>query len=465
MPPHTSELSEMNIVEDLTKIVGVQNVLTGEMVSQRLDCYLPAHAMEALCVVRPETTEQVSMIAAYCDGHGLALVPQGGRTGLAGGAYTRPGDIALSLERMTTICPVERSGLTIEVEAGATLQAVQEAASAADLLYPVDLGARGSATIGGTIATNAGGNSVLRYGMTRDQVLGLEVVLADGTVLSSMNRLIKNNAGFDLKQMFVGSEGTLGIITRAVLRLRPNAGLKATAFIGLSSFDAVLELFALAAAEADGALSSYEVMWPSFVDAVVGRGNHRSPLENTHALYVLIEIESHRADALISQVVTSGWERGLIDDASIAQNIGQANSFWAIRDDIDTLCAGSDPILLYDISLPQTHMKSYIDSLQDNLHIYLQNAKMFVFGHVADGNLHLVIRPGEHGHHDAIDALVYLPLEAIGGSISAEHGIGLEKRSYLHCSRTEAEIDTMVRLKRALDPRSTLNPGKVMPLS
>lgn len=464
MAHHTSEVSEVSIVEDLAKIVGGPNVLTGEAVGQRLDGYLPAHAMEALCVVRPKTTEEVSLIAAYCDRHGLALVTQGGRTGLAGGAYTRPGDIALSFERMTGIGPVDRTGLTIEVEAGAILQAVQEAARAADLLYPVDLGARGSATIGGTIATNAGGNSVLRYGMTRDQVLGLEVVLADGTVLSSMNRLIKNNAGFDLKQMFVGSEGTLGIITRAVLRLRPNAGPKATAFIGLSSFDAVLELLALARAEADGALSSYEVMWPSFVDTVVARGHHRSPLENPHAFYVLIEIVSRHADTLISQVITSGWERGLIEDASIAQNIGQADAFWAIRDDIDTLCAGPDPVLLYDIGLPQIHMRRYVDSLQDRLSSDLKGAKIAVFGHVADGNLHLVIRPGEQGHHDAIDALVYLPLEAIGGSISAEHGIGLEKRAYLHCSRTGAEIDTMVRLKRTLDPRSTLNPGKVAPL-
>lgn len=464
MTPHISELSEMTIIEDLAKIVGVNNVLTGEEVTQRSDCYLPVHAMEALCIVRPETTEQVSMIAAYCDRHGLTLVPQGGRTGLAGGAYTKPGDIALSLERMTAIAPVERSGLTVEVEAGATLQAVQETANAADLLYPVDLGARGSATIGGTIATNAGGNCVLRYGMTRDQVLGLEVVLADGTVLSSMNRLIKNNAGFDLKQMFVGSEGTLGIITRAVLRLRPNAGLKATAFIGLSSFDAVLQLFALAAAAADGALSSYEVMWPSFIDTVTTRGNHRSPLEDSHAFYVLIEIASHHADAMINQAIASGWERGLIDDASIAQSIGQANAFWSIRDDIDTLCAGPDPLLLYDISLPQIHMEKYVNDLQDNLHAYLKDAEMAVFGHVADGNLHLVIRPGEDGHHRAIDDLVYLPLQMVGGSVSAEHGIGLEKRSYLHCSRSGAEIDTMVRLKRALDPRSTLNPGKVVPL-
>jgi FAD/FMN-containing dehydrogenase len=453
------------ILRDLAGIVGDRHVLTGDDVRQRSDCWAPPHAMEALCIARPATSREVAEIAAYCDANGLSLVPQGGRTGLAGGAFTRPGDIALSLERMTAIQPVDHDGMTMEVEAGAPLQVVQDTAQAAGLLYPVDLGARGSATIGGTIATNAGGNSVFRYGMTRDQILGLEVVLANGTILSSMNRMIKNNAAYDLKHMFVGSEGTLGIVTRAVLRLRPLPGAKATAFIGLPSFEAVLQLLALANSEADGALTSYEAIWPSFMEIVLGGGHHRSPLGGQHAFYVLAEIASHQPDALMEHVIGKAWEKGLIADAAIAQNMAQAASFWAIRDDIDALLGGTKIAHLYDVSLPQDRMATYVDDLEKALRRSWAEARLAVFGHVADGNLHIVVYPGEEGLHEAIDALVYEPLEAFGGSISAEHGIGLEKRPYVRFSRSQPEIAVMAGLKRLLDPRSTLNPGKVIPLS
>ncbi len=457
-----SSTGHSTMLGDLADIVGERNVLTGEDVRQRSDTWLLTREMQAACIVRPATTEEVAAVAAYCDRHGLKLVPQGGRTGLAGGACTEPSDVALSLERMVAIGSVDRSGLTIAVEAGAPLQAVQEAAEAEGFLYPVDLGARGSATIGGTIATNAGGNSVFRYGMTRDQVLGLEVVLADGTVLSSMNRLIKNNAAYDLKHMFVGSEGTLGIVTRAVLRLRPTPGYKATAFIGVSSFDAVIELLLLASKESDGALNSFEVMWPSFMAAVMKCGHHRAPLDAQHAFYVLAEIVSHRAGEMMEHVVGLAWERGLVEDAAIAQNVAQGGSFWAIRDDIEALMANMKPVQLYDISLPQSDMAAYVDDLDAALHRSWPDARLAVFGHVADGNLHIVISIGENEHQDAVDALVYAPLEALGGSVSAEHGIGLEKRPYLHHSRSTQEIAMMKRLKAALDPHSTLNPGKVI---
>lgn len=462
MTQSSIDLDHDTIIADLAAVVGNRHVLTGEDVSQRSDTWLPTREMQAACIVRPANTEEVSAIASYCDRHGLKLVPQGGRTGLAGGACTGPTDVALSLERMTAIGAIDQSGLTIEVEAGVPLQAVQETAEAEGFLYPVDLGARGSATIGGTIATNAGGNSVFRYGMTREQVLGLEVVLADGTVLSSMNRLIKNNAAYDLKHMFVGSEGTLGIVTRAVLRLRPMPGYKATAFIGVSSFGAVLDLLTLASTESDGALNSFEVMWPSFMDAVMQDGVHRAPLEGQHAFYVLVEIVSHRADELMEHVVGLAWERGFVEDAAIAQNVAQSGSFWAIRDDIEALMANMKPVQLYDVSLPQSDMSAYVDDLDAALHRVWPDARLAVFGHVADGNLHVVVSVGEQEHQDGVDALVYEPLEAVGGSISAEHGIGLEKRPYLHHSRSAEEIAMMKRLKAALDPRSTLNPGKVI---
>lgn len=451
------------VVEDLVRIVGSRHVLTGTDVRARWDGYPPIHATEALCVVRPARTSEVAAIAAYCNRHGLALVPQGGRTGLAGGAHTGAGDIALSLERMTTAGSIDPYGLTMEVQAGVPLQVVQEAAAAAGLHYPVDLGARGSATIGGTIATNAGGNSVFRYGMTRDQVLGLEVVLADGTILNSMNRLIKNNAAYDLKHLFIGSEGTLGIITRAVLRLRPGQDSRATAFIGLPGFQAVLDLLKLASATCDGALTSFEVMWPSFLDAVATAGHHRLPFAEPHAFHVLVEIVSCKADELLEQLLAPAWERGLVGDAAIAQNVGQAQAFWAIRDDIDALIAAMRPVFLYDISLPQVHMARYVEELEAALSQSWPTARLAVFGHIADGNLHLSVSTGAANDHEAVDAIVYAPLKAIGGSISAEHGIGLEKRPHLRLSRTAEELTLMTRLKEMLDPRSTLNPGKVLP--
>ncbi|AUW58181.1 FAD-binding oxidoreductase [Sphingobium sp. SCG-1] len=449
------------LVEELVRIVGPAHVLTGEDVRQRWDGYPPTAPMEAACIVRPADTAQVAAILAYCDAHGLKVVPQGGRTGLVGGARTTSGDVALSLERMRAISPVDVHGSTIEVEAGVPLEAVQEAASAAGFYYPVDLGARGSATIGGTIATNAGGNSVLRYGMTREQVLGLEAVLANGTVLSSMNKLIKNNTGYDLKQMFVGSEGTLGIITRAILRLRPDPGTKATAFVGLAGFDQVLALLEHALSASDGALSSFEVMWPSFVDYVVEEGRHQLPLMEKHSFYVLLEIVSHRSETLLDDVMASAWERGIVADAAISRSVAQSDAFWALRDDIDAMIAALSPVFLYDISLPQSHMATYVEELSLALTGRWSGARLAVFGHIADGNLHVCVHTGCPDDHDEVDHLVYAPLTGCCGSISAEHGIGIEKRAHLGISRSRIEIDVMRQLKTVLDPRGTLNHGKI----
>lgn len=463
MIPSLSERDSSRVIAALCAIVGPRHVLTGEDVSQRWDGYPPTNPMRALCIVRPATTQEVSAILSYCDGRGLKVVPQGGRTGLVGGARTSEDEIALSLERMRGIAPVDTHGATIVVEAGAPLQAVQEAARHADFYYPVDLGARGSATIGGTIATNAGGNSVLRYGMTREQILGLEVVLADGTILCSMNSLIKNNTGYDLKHWFVGSEGTLGVVTRAVLRLRPAPGSRAAAFVGLADFEAVLALLAHAMARADGALSSFEVMWPSFVECVTSHGARTLPLDGEHGFYVLMEIVSHRSDALLEELMASSWEDGIIADASIAQNDTQVDAFWALRDDIDALMGAMKPCFAYDVSLPQSAMASYVEQVQARIVERWPSGRLAVFGHIADGNLHLCVHAGGTGGHEEVDAMVYGPLRELGGSISAEHGIGVEKKGYLKVSRTSAEIEAMRWMKLALDPRGTLNPGKLLP--
>ncbi len=455
-------VKEIDALRDLGRIVGDKNVLVGADIAARHDTYPPGAPMSALAIVRPATTTEVSALLRYCDDHGIAVIPQGGRTGLVSGGKTRAADIALSFERMTAIEAMDQHGSTMTVQAGVPLQRVQEAALAAGMSYPVDLGARGSATIGGTISTNAGGNSVLRYGMTRDQILGLEVVLADGTVLSSMNRMMKNNAGYDLKQMFIGSEGTLGIVTRAVLRLRPEAGPRATAWVGLANFDDVLALLTLAGRESSGGLTCFEVMWPSFLDAVVLAGGHQMPLATLHAFNVLIEIASRNSQTQLEHILEAGWEQGLIADAALAASEAQARALWAIRDDIETLVSGLRPLFLYDISLPQVAMVGYLDALQSALRDRWLRSVLIVFGHVADGNLHVCIHTGDEAGHGAVDDIVYGLLRPLSGSVSAEHGIGLDKRNYLDVTRTRDEIALMARLKKMLDPKGTLNPGKVL---
>ncbi len=445
----------------LAAIVGEANVLIGEDVRSRFDSYPPLTSMLASCIVRPASTGEVSAILALCNAAGLTVVPQGGRTGLVGGATTRAGDVALSLERMRAIAPIDTFGPTVEVEAGVPLETLQQAARQAGLLYPIDLGARGSATIGGTLATNAGGNSVLRYGMTRDQLLGLEVVLADGTVLSSMNRLIKNNTGYDLKQLFVGSEGTLGIITRAVVKLQPDAGTRATAFVGLQNFDQVLQLLTLARAKSDGTLTSFEVMWPSFMALVTASSGHQLPLQEPHGFYVLCEIVSQHAEQVLGEIIEIAWELNIVSDAAIAQSLSQADRFWAIRDDIDALVTGLKPAFLYDVSLAQGEMDRYVTTLTDQMLARWPEVRLAVFGHIADGNLHLTISTGSPADHGAVDAMVYEPLRPLGGSVSAEHGIGVDKRDVLNVSRSPQEIAIMRGIKAMLDPNNVLNPGKI----
>ena len=412
-----SDAAAQDTVTRLRAIVGESHVLVGDDISNRWDGYPLGEPMQALCIVRPASTAEVSSVLAYCNDVGLKVVPQGGRTGMAGGARTGNGDVALSLERLSAISEVDRTAGAVCVEAGVPLQSLQDAARAAGLFYPVDLGARGSATVGGTISTNAGGNSVFRFGMTREQVLGLEVVLADGTVLSSMNRLIKNNTGYDLKQLFIGAEGTLGIITRAVLRVRPDPGERATAFVGLRRFEDVLALMVLASALADGALTSFEVMWQSFLDRILGEANHIPPLAETFPFYVLVEIVSHNSAALLEEVLHGAWERGIVADAALAQSNAQASAFWAIRDDIDALIAALKPVFLYDVSLPQVSMESYVNALHQRLSTRWEHVELVVFGHIADGNLHLFVSTGDASDHKAVDALVYDLLRPLSGSI------------------------------------------------
>lgn len=426
---------------------------------------------EPLAILRPVSTREVSAILRLATAAGVAVIPWGGCTGLVDGCLADRG-LALSLERMAAIEGVDPVAGTMTVQAGCILQTACEAAEAEGLFLPLDLGARGSATIGGAISTNAGGNRVVRYGMARELVLGLEVVLADGTVVSAMSALMKNNTGYDLKQLFIGSEGTLGVVTRAVLRLRPAPASHDVAFVGVDSFDGVARLLRRLERRLGGMMSAFEVMWAGFHDLVTAppaRG--RPPLARPHPFYVLIEslggdVESDAAR--FEAALAEALEDGDIADAAIARSGAERAALWALRDDVGQT-ARNGPIIAFDVSLPIAAMESYVDEVSAALTGRRPDlGPPMVFGHLGDGNLHVITRVAPEGglvERHAIEEIVYRPLQAIGGSISAEHGIGLAKRYWLPLSRSPEELRLMARLKKALDPEGVLNPGKIIALA
>jgi FAD/FMN-containing dehydrogenase len=421
-----------------------------------------------LAVARPASTAEIADVLRECSAACTPVVPWGGKTGLVNGGLA-DGALALCLDRMRAIEEIDTLGNTVQVQAGCTLEALSTAVATAGLSLPVDLGARGSATIGGILATNAGGNRVIRYGMARDQVLGLEVVLADGTVLSSLNHCIKNNTGYDLKQLFVGSEGTLGIITRAVLRLRPQPTSLDAAFVGCGRFDQLVKLLRLVEAQLGGTLSAFEVMWPEFMQLVTSApATGRSPLSATHPYSILIEGQGSDpvADAQrFEEVLTRALEQELLDEAVVARSDAQRRAFWALRDDI-AQTARNWPIFTFDVSLRIADMESYLEDVRIALRArFGGSTTLTVFGHIGDGNLHLVAGVGSRDSQTkrAVEDIVYGAVRARSGSISAEHGIGLEKRDYLGWSRSPIEIELMRRIKTLLDPHNILNPGKLIP--
>jgi len=456
-------------LEALRAIVGPAHVLTGDDVHSRRVDWMTGAPCQAGAIVRPADTEQVAAVMRACHVVQQPVVTHGGLTGLVHGAEASPDELVISLERMTAIEEIDQVGGTLTVQAGAPLQRVQEAAKEVGLQFPLDLGARGSCTIGGNIATNAGGVRVIRYGMMRQQVLGLEAVLSDGTVVSSLNKMLKNNAGYDLKQLFIGSEGTLGIVTRAVLRLQPHMPSEQTALVAVPSFDALTQLLRRVSQELANSLSAFEALWNSHYKLVTTEsGKHAPPLADDSPFYAIIEtlgLDDTQDAEHFSEILQKAMEDGLITDAVLASSGAQRQGIWAIREDIEVLVHQLKPMFSYDISLPIPHMDAYVDTLEKNLkEQWPQTGKMIVFGHLGDGNLHIMItvRDDSSQSRRQVEQLVYSPLKEYGGSISAEHGIGLEKRDYLSISRSREEIALMKRMKVALDPKLLLNRGKVV---
>lgn len=449
------------VLDALKKIVGKAGYVSGEDVASRPARWGTNIMHEAKALVRPANVEEVSKILALCNKNNQSIITVGGNTGMVGGTVTNKDDILLSLERMNKVIEVDALSRTLTVEAGLTLEQAQNEASDVGLLFPIDLGARGSATIGGNIATNAGGNGVIRYGMMRDLVLGLEVVMADGTIISSLNKLIKNNTGYDTKQLFIGSEGTLGIITKAVLKLKPAMPSLSTAFVAVDSFKAVLALLDRVDKELGGMLSAYEVMWQNFYDFMNTDPNMLAPsFDHAHPYYILLEATggNTQEDAdRFQNVMWAMFEERLVTDAAIAQSGQDRENMWAFRDNISHLFTVGNAVG-YDVSVPQSSMEAYVERITNELEKKYGNTNLVIFGHVGDGNLHISLSANDP---EGVNKILYGALVDMGGSVSAEHGIGLDKKAYLANCRGTEELALMQSLKKTMDPNSILNPGKI----
>ena len=455
-------------ISALREALGADAVRVGEQIGERsMTDYTRHDPARPAALLLPRTTEQVSRALAICDAARQPVVPQGGMTGLAGGAIARATEIALSLDRLTGIDEIDPAAATMTVCAGTTLQSAQEAAQEAGFELALDLGARGSCQIGGTLATNAGGNRVIQSGTARDQVLGLEVVLANGTVLSSMNKMVKNNTGYDLKQLFIGSEGTLGVITRAVLRLHPRRAARHTALVALDSYDAAVKLLRVLTGRFGNDIGAFEIMWPDFFDfGVSATSSGRSPFSAAQPLYALVEhagFDAGDSGERFASVLGDALDTQAIRDAIIAQTVADARALWAIRETTAEFPSRMDPIN-FDVSVPIGDIGHFVDACRTALDRRWPGNRSYFFGHVGDSNLHVTVDgrsvPGVP-HHD-VYAFVYGMLAPYRGSISAEHGIGILKREFMPISRSPEELAAMGSIKRALDPNGILNPGKVI---
>ncbi|MGI9237774.1 MAG: FAD-binding oxidoreductase [Woeseiaceae bacterium] len=463
----------MTLLDELKKIVGPSGWKTdpGELESHLVD-WRGAVTGKTSILVSPKSTEQVSGIVRTCAAAGVAIVPQGGNTGLCAGAVPdESGDqVLLSLSRMNRIRQVDPYDFSMEVEAGCVLAAIQEAAQAVERIFPLSLGAEGSCQIGGNLATNAGGVNVIRYGTARSLVLGLEVVLADGSVLNNLRSLRKDTAGYDLKQLFVGSEGTLGIITAATLRLFPDPGEMSTALIAVrESGDAVRLLAALRDSMSDQ-IEAFELVSGPVFDLVVAHIPDASlPFDEDYPWYVLMEAATRGNPAELEAALMSAAEETLLLDAVIAKNTAESERLWRLRHSIAEAERYEGEGLKHDISVPIGQMQAFLVRGESLIAELMPEARLLVFGHVGDGNLHYNValpadldpQARDDTSHRLTDA-IYDLVQKFGGSFSAEHGVGRVKRAYLERYRGGVEIGVMRTLKAALDPKNTLNPGKVI---
>ena len=465
-----------DFVDTVRAVVGERYVLTQEadtapyLVEER-GLYRGA----TRAVVKPGTAEEVAQVLALCNREHVAVVPQGGNTGLVGGQTPSADGVAvvLSLRRLDRIREVDAAANTLTVEAGVTLLGVQQAAEAAGRLFPLSLASEGSCTIGGNLATNAGGTAVIAYGNTRDLVLGIEVALPDGRLLSSLGKLKKDNTGYDLKHLFMGSEGTLGIITAAVLKMFPRPRSTATAFIGLSTAQAALDLLGLAQDRAGSDVKTFELIPRIGIDFVLRHAtNVRDPLTAAHGWYVLLEMTSQTdggLEATIETILGEAVDRGLVEDAVLANSLDQRNSFWRLREMLSEVQKFEGGSIKHDISVPVSAVPAFLADVAEALPKAMPGARLVAFGHLGDGNIHCNVsqpvgadKQQFLARWNEINAVVHGIVGKYHGSISAEHGIGALKRDLLPQWKDPVALALMRSIKSTLDPNNILNPGKVL---
>ncbi|HEY3791238.1 MAG TPA: FAD-binding oxidoreductase [Bradyrhizobium sp.] len=423
-------------------------------------------------VLRPGSTAEVSAICKLATGHRIALVPQGGNTGLVGGQTPHNGEVVVSMRRLDKIREIDAASNTMTCEAGVVLQVAQQKAAEIDRLFPLSLGAEGSCTIGGNLSTNAGGTAALAYGVAREMALGLEVVLADGRILNLLSKLKKDNTGYDLRNLFIGAEGTLGFITAATLRLFPKPRAIETAFVGLKSPARALKLLTLSQSIAAGGLTSFELLADIAVDFSVRHGiDVRNPMAGRHPWYVLMELSSSRDDAraALESILEKGLEDGILDDAVIAESLSQRQAFWKLRDEMSAAQKPEGGSIKHDISVPVAAVPDFIAEADAAVVKLIPGSRPVPFGHLGDGNIHYNVSQPVGGNaadflarwHE-VNAVVFEIVMRMGGSISAEHGIGVLKRDELPDVKDKTAIELMRSIKAMLDPLGIMNPGKVL---
>lgn len=424
-------------------------------------------AEQPMCLVTPSSTEEVSEVMQLCSLYKVPVVPQGGLSGLAGGAVPSQDCVLLSLTKMNRIEHLDAAVGTLQVQAGAILQTVQERAMAEGWMFALDLGARGSCQIGGNIATNAGGNRVIRYGVMRDLVLGLEIVLPDGQVLNLLQSMKKNNTGLDLRQLFIGTEGTLGIITRAILKLHPGVRGANTALVAFDSYADVLNFLKEAQSAFSGLVSAFEVMWPDYYQVALKTLGRPDPFDIGHQYYLLSDVQSSNPEQdypRFEQLLEHTFEGNIVQNAVLAKSEREVEELWQLRDCVSEILSINAPTINFDVSVGLEHIGEFAAELKACLNLHFPALTTLFFGHIGDGNLHLVAGPvlGGKAIEHAIETEVYRITQAFSGSVSAEHGIGLHKKKWLGHSRSDAELSLMKTIKATMDPYNLMNPGKVM---
>lgn len=469
----------MSRVDELVQLLGQQYVLTGEEAQPYIVDWRGRYRGNALAVVKPGSTDEVAQVVRWCVANKVPMVPQGGNTGLCGGATPDSSGqaVVLSLTRLNRVRSVDTENDTMVVEAGCVLQSVQQAARDVQRLFPLSLAAEGSCTVGGNLATNAGGTQVLRYGNTRDLVLGVEVVTAQGEIWNGLRGLRKDNTGYDLRNLYIGSEGTLGIITAATLKLYPMPVAQCTALLALESIEDAVSVLSAARNGFGAALTGFELIAGNCLQGVVEcYPQQRIPFEGDAARmpwYALLELsDSESADHArerFEAVVGAAIEAGLVQDAVIAENITQSKALWHLRESIPLAEKAFGKSIKHDVSIPVSRMADFVQTTNAALQANFPGIQHVIFGHLGDGNLHYNVAKGQArteeellAQQDAVYQLVHDSVHEFGGSISAEHGVGQLKRDALPRYKDPVELALMRRIKQVLDPDGLMNPGKML---